>query len=432
MELYSGVVSHKRWLPKSHAFSYEVCLVLLDLGRLQAATAGLWPLVGLNCSAVASFHEADHMKGFRRPGQSLSEAVHSALAERVPGYRPPQGCRVLLLTHLRYFGYCFNPISLYYVLNAAGCVDCILAEVSNTPWNEMHLYALHPGATGVGASREARMPSRSALQQGLRSSASSSSSASSASSSSAFIHVPLPLSSAGQSTLAQQGGVAPMDFELLAQRFAGSSSSSRGRGSSAAAAAAAAASGSRGSSARSSSRGRSSSAAKGASAASPGTSSSSSSLQQLAPGAAGSSAREDLLRFSWAKNFHVSPFFGMDHTYEWLFSQPCWQQEQQEQQEQQLGSSSSSSSTSREPTLLVQSRNLLPSGDTVLSVQLLLERKAGAASRLFWLYILFWAFPFLTFRVQIWIHVEALRLWLFKGAQYFPHPTSTTIWKKSA
>ena len=172
-----------------------------------------------------------------------------------------------------------------------------------------------------------------------------------------------------------------MDFDMLAHRFGGSSSLSSSASSSSTASRAA---------------GRSRSRGKGAAAAAQ--------PEQL------SLAQLDILRYTWAKAFHVSPFFGMDHTYEFIFSQPSWKQQ---------GSSSSSSSAA--PTLLVQSRNILPSGVTALSVQLLLERRAVEASRLFWLYILFWAFPLLTFRVQIWIHVEALRLW-FKGAKYYPKP----------
>ena len=48
-----------------------------------------------------------------------------------------------LLTHLRMFGVAFNPVSFYYCFDAAGArVETIVAEVSNTPWNERHCYVL--------------------------------------------------------------------------------------------------------------------------------------------------------------------------------------------------------------------------------------------------------------------------------------------------
>ena len=44
---------------------------------------------------------------------------------------------------MRYFGYCFNPVSFYYCYDAAGTrVECIVAEVNNTPWGERHCYVL--------------------------------------------------------------------------------------------------------------------------------------------------------------------------------------------------------------------------------------------------------------------------------------------------
>jgi DUF1365 family protein len=67
----------------------------------------------------------------------------------------PERRKILLVTHLMYYGYCFNPVSLYFILkpntNANNNsneeeeeVEAIVVEVSNTPWNEMSLYVLHP------------------------------------------------------------------------------------------------------------------------------------------------------------------------------------------------------------------------------------------------------------------------------------------------
>jgi len=65
--------------------------------------------------------------------------------------------KIFLLTHLCYFGYCFNPVSFYYVLNKethcndndSNRIEAIVAEVSNTPWNEMKCYVLHPRSKDV-------------------------------------------------------------------------------------------------------------------------------------------------------------------------------------------------------------------------------------------------------------------------------------------
>ena len=61
---------------------------------------------------------------------------------RAEGLTPPDG-PVRLLTHLRYFGYTFNPVSFYYCYEADGCtLHTIVAEITNTPWKERHQYVL--------------------------------------------------------------------------------------------------------------------------------------------------------------------------------------------------------------------------------------------------------------------------------------------------
>ncbi len=83
----------------------------------------------------------------------LDQAVRD-LVQQETGARPSGPIR--LLTHLRYFGHCFNPVSFYYCLDAAGVnVECVVAEVNNTPWGERHCYVLSqplrntPGAPGA-------------------------------------------------------------------------------------------------------------------------------------------------------------------------------------------------------------------------------------------------------------------------------------------
>ena len=50
---------------------------------------------------------------------------------------------VRLLTHLRYFGYCMNPVSFYYCWDKSDkTLEYIVAEVHNTPWGETHCYVL--------------------------------------------------------------------------------------------------------------------------------------------------------------------------------------------------------------------------------------------------------------------------------------------------
>ena len=70
----------------------------------------------------------------------LADAVRDLVEERT-GARPAGPIR--LLTHLRSFGHCFNPVSFYYCFDPAGeRVEAVVAEVTNTPWGERHAYVL--------------------------------------------------------------------------------------------------------------------------------------------------------------------------------------------------------------------------------------------------------------------------------------------------
>ena len=63
------------------------------------------------------------------------------MVEQRTGQRPNGPIR--LLTHLRYFGYAFNPVSFYFCYDQADTqVKTIVAEVTNTPWDERHCYVL--------------------------------------------------------------------------------------------------------------------------------------------------------------------------------------------------------------------------------------------------------------------------------------------------
>jgi DUF1365 family protein len=74
------------------------------------------------------------------PGSPLRERV--AQDARAHGIPLPDG-PIFLLTHLRYLGYCFNPISFYFCYDRSGRLDTILAEVNST-FGESRNYWLWP------------------------------------------------------------------------------------------------------------------------------------------------------------------------------------------------------------------------------------------------------------------------------------------------
>lgn len=140
--LYTGWVKHRRLRPRVHAFRYPLFMALLDLGELREAFRGRW-LWGVERRAFVSFRRADH---FGDPAQPLDESVRELVA-RETGRRPAGPVR--LLTHLRFAGYVFNPVSFFYCYAADGqTLEAVVAEVSNTPWGERHCYVLPAGQRG--------------------------------------------------------------------------------------------------------------------------------------------------------------------------------------------------------------------------------------------------------------------------------------------
>ena len=108
--LYFGHVIHRRHQPHAHAFRYPVAQLLLDLDELDTIFAGRW-LWSLNRRNLAEFRRSDY---FGDPSMPLPEAVRRHVAG-VRGHRPAGPIR--LLTHLRFGGHVFNPVSFYYCLS---------------------------------------------------------------------------------------------------------------------------------------------------------------------------------------------------------------------------------------------------------------------------------------------------------------------------
>lgn len=147
--VYVGQVQHRRHAPHPHAFRYPLFMLYLDLAELDRVFAGRW-LWSVGRRNLAAFHRGDYLGD---PSLPLDEAVRRRYAE-VTGRRPEGPIR--LLTHLRYFGYSFNPVSFYYCYQPDGeTLEGIVAEITNTPWKERHSYVL-PVATATSGTEDLR------------------------------------------------------------------------------------------------------------------------------------------------------------------------------------------------------------------------------------------------------------------------------------
>jgi DUF1365 family protein len=141
--LYKGWVRHRRHSPRPHEFRYQLFMLYLDLAEVDTVFEGrsLW---STDRRAIARWKRSDHHGD---PAEPLDTSIRRLVESRC-GARPEGPIR--LLTHPRYFGYGFNPVSFYYCYAAGGeSLAAIVAEINNTPWGEQHCYVL-PARASTG------------------------------------------------------------------------------------------------------------------------------------------------------------------------------------------------------------------------------------------------------------------------------------------
>lgn len=136
--IFSGTIRHRRVQPAKE-FTHRLSLAYVDLDELPSLLGGRLLARG---PGMLRFRRRDYLGPASLP---LDVAVRDRVAE-LSGARPAGPIR--LLTQLRSFGLCFNPVSFYYCFDGDGRVGAALAEVTSTPWGERHAYAL--ARTGDG------------------------------------------------------------------------------------------------------------------------------------------------------------------------------------------------------------------------------------------------------------------------------------------
>lgn len=111
-------------------------MVWLDLAELDQVFRGRW-FWSTHRPTLSWLRRADYLGDASLP---LDEAVRRRVAASTG--RMPAG-PIRMLTQLRSFGHCFNPVTFYYCYHPDGVeLECIVAEITNTPWRERHAYVL--------------------------------------------------------------------------------------------------------------------------------------------------------------------------------------------------------------------------------------------------------------------------------------------------
>lgn len=134
--LYLGDVRHRRFSPKSHHFNYQLYMLFINLDQLDGLFANT-PLWSVNRRNLVAWHRQDYYK----PEQAdLKQAILDLVTKHTGA--PLEGATVCMLTHPRFLGLCFNPVTFYYVYDHNDVLQYIVPEITNTPWRQRFQYVL--------------------------------------------------------------------------------------------------------------------------------------------------------------------------------------------------------------------------------------------------------------------------------------------------
>jgi len=137
--IYSGFVTHRRFKPKRHFFSYKTFSLLIDLNEIENLGKKI-NFFSYNKFNILSFYDVDHGP---RDGSSLFAWAKSTLADAKINIGSGT---IKLLCYPRFFGYVFNPLSIFYCYDEISELKAVLYEVKNT-FNEQHTYVFSASPT---------------------------------------------------------------------------------------------------------------------------------------------------------------------------------------------------------------------------------------------------------------------------------------------
>ena len=130
--IYSGLTTHKRFKPKKHFFTYKTFSLLIDLKEIEDLEKKI-KFFSYNKFNILSFYNIDHGP---RDGSSLNKWTKKILSKAKINI---VGGKIKLLCFPRFFGYVFNPLSIFYCYDKKSKLKAVLYEVKNT-FNEQHTY----------------------------------------------------------------------------------------------------------------------------------------------------------------------------------------------------------------------------------------------------------------------------------------------------
>jgi uncharacterized protein len=127
--MYDSRIRHTRRRPFRTSFEHRAHTWLVDLDALP------------DHGVLGTFEARDHVGS---PDRTLRENVDALLRERGIDLT---GGRVLMAANARAFGYCFNPISVFWCFDRHRRLAGVLVEVHNT-YGGRQVYLVHPDEHG--------------------------------------------------------------------------------------------------------------------------------------------------------------------------------------------------------------------------------------------------------------------------------------------
>jgi DUF1365 family protein len=132
--LVSGHVTHQRRGRVRHSFRHGVYQWLVDLDAVPEQPWYLRPFAG--------FSSTDHLGD---PGISIKANVEDFLSRH--GITLGESGRIVMLANARVLGHVFDPLSVFWCLDAQDTLVCVVAEVHNT-YGDRHVYLVSPDPSG--------------------------------------------------------------------------------------------------------------------------------------------------------------------------------------------------------------------------------------------------------------------------------------------
>lgn len=133
--IYRGQVGHQRLRPKPHGLQYDIQYFWLDLMALSELPSA----IKREQFGAFSLRRRDYFNGAALVADEPDLAQAAKIMAGQLGADVSEIDQVFMLSPLANWGLYFSPLTQYY-LYQQGVARYLLAEVSNTPWNQRHHY----------------------------------------------------------------------------------------------------------------------------------------------------------------------------------------------------------------------------------------------------------------------------------------------------